>query len=383
MSHTMNKIVTAEIFCIGYKLPGYKLSFGNVTDVQAVVVKLTDASGAFGWGEGNPLQPFTEESPIECAEVLKNTLLPIVLNEANPDPVAIDKLLDTQLPDKHLIAKGAITMALLDLQGKKLGVHVSQLLGPVLSQSLPVLWPLSNGSAADDIKVIDEKIALGFTTFMLKMGTSSIDDEIKRVADLEAHYGETVKFIADANAGWTYDESVQFLEGVKNSRLVFVEQPVAKYDLDSMALLTKNTNLLISADESLTGIGEAKEIVSRGAANVFSMKSTKNGGPLRAKALAALGSQNGIQFYFNSMLEGGITQIASLSHAVTQEHLVDAGHAYMSVLRLDGDVTNFHEYIRDGMVYLPTGAGWGITVDEAAVRRSAAFYKKVEKFEVV
>lgn len=367
----MTQITKAEIFHQEYRLPGYKLSFGTIKSVTAILLKLTDADGVFGWGEANPLQPFTKESAPEAAEVLHNQLLPIVLNESNPEPDLIDQILDAVQPGDHLLAKGAVTMALLDIKGKKLDVPVATLLGGAIRQSLPVLWPLSNGTAEEDMSVIDVKLKEGYTSFMLKMGTASAAEEIKRVATLEAHYGNAIKLIADANAGWTREQSEEFLEGVKDSSLSFIEQPVAKGDYDSMEKLTKSTKLLISVDESLTGMAEAKSLVRRGAANIFSIKSSKNGGPLRAKALSDLAKDHGILCYFNSMLEGGITQAASLHHAVTVTNLVDVGHAYMSTLRLEGDVTNFASFVDSGMVHLSEKAGWGINIDEDHLRRSA------------
>jgi muconate cycloisomerase len=71
----------------------------------------------------------------------------------------------------------------------------------------------------------------------------------------------------------------------------------------------------------------------------------------------------------NSMLEFGVTQAASLQHAVTVKNLVDAGHAFMSTLRLTEDPTNFSSFVRDGVVHLPSGPGLGVEVDEAHVRR--------------
>ena len=73
----------------------------------------------------------------------------------------------------------------------------------------------------------------------------------------------------------------------------------------------------------------------------------------------------------NSMLEFGITQAASLQHAVTIRNLMDFGHAYMSTMRLAEDPTDFSSFVRAGVVHLPSTAGLGIEVDESHVRRLA------------
>jgi muconate cycloisomerase len=365
----MAPVITAEVFEVEAALvTPYKLTEGTLATTRAVLIKLTDADGLQGWGEANPSKAFTGESTGDAMHALKETLLPPVLSSKAPEPGRVDALLDTLIP-RQLCAKGAVSMALLDLFGKRLGLPVATLLGGAIRQSVPVLWPLNNGTPEEDIEVIDRRAAQGFSSFMLKMGTSPIPDEIQRVATLEARYGIRLKFIADANQGWTRDQAREFLAGVNGSRLAFVEQPLVKDDLEGMALLAKASALPISADESVVGLPEAAQIASLKAASIFSVKSSKNGGPLRSQRIAAVAEAFGIRCYMNSMIEFGITQAASLQHAVTITNLVDAGHAFMSTLRLAQDPTNFSSFVKDGVVYLPNRPGLGVDVNEDHVRR--------------
>lgn len=377
----MAPVIKAEVFEIeaAFVTP-YKLSTGTMFTTRAVMLKLTDADGVVGWGEANPNEAFSGESSGDALRALKEVLLPAVLTATVPEPGCIDAMLDALLA-KQLGAKGAVSMALLDVLGKRLRVPVATLLGGKLRTSLPVLWPLSNGTAADDIRVIDVKAAQGFSSFMLKMGSSPVRNEVERVAALEAHYGSRVAFIADANQGWSREDASEFLAGVSGSKLAFVEQPLEKADLDGMALLASETTLPISADESVTGLADAAQIARLGAASVFSIKSSKNGGPLRAQRIAAVAEAFGIRCYMNSMLEFGITQAASLQHAVTIKNLVDFGHAYMSTLRLAEDPTDFSSFVRGGVVHFPSGAGLGVQVDESHVRRLAvnSFFLGVQR----
>ena len=369
----MAPIVDAEVFEIEAALGrpyGLAKSYGTLLSARAALVKLMDADGTVGWGEANPLQPFTSEAPADVAAILRNVLLPAVLLDQNPEPGRIDAMLDVLQPD-HLRAKGAVSMALLDILGKRLGVSVATLLGGALRQSLPVLWPLGTGTADDDMRVIDEKASEGFSTFMLKMGSAPVADEIRRVLSLEAHYGDRFIWIADANQGWSRNAAREFLIGVTGCSLAFVEQPVAANDVEGMAQLARSTAHPISADESLTDLGEAAELARARAAAVFSIKSSKNGGPLRAQRMASVAQAFGIRCYMNSMIEFGITQAASLQHAATIPNLIDVGHAYMSTLRLAEDPTDFSSKVSNGIVRIPTGPGLGIVVDEAHVRRLA------------
>ena len=370
----MTPVVKAEIFKLRYTLSGYKLSYGIITEVFPILLRLQDRDGVVGWGEANPQQPFTDENADDVIRVLQSDLLPIVDSTEDPLPAAIDDLLDEIDPGKNLLAKGAVTIALLDIQAKRAAVPVAKLLGKPLRTSLQVSHPLNNGSVEDDIAVIDAKMKEGYVDYMLKMGTSPIPQEIERVKALEKRYGDRVRFKADANTGWSRDQAREFLAGVAGCRLAYVEQPVDKHDsegMEQLAEIARASGQVLSADESLTSTASAMELIQRRAAGVFSIKITKNGGPLRAKRLIDLAKENGISIYANSMLEGGITQAASLHLAVTTENLLDIGHSFRSVLRLEGDCTNFASFIQGGIVHLPDGAGLGIAVNEEQVRREA------------
>lgn len=57
---------------------------------------------------------------------------------------------------------------------------------------------------------------------------------------------------------------------------------------------------------------------------------------------------------------------------MTLPNFVKAGGSFRSVLRLGGcDVTDFHTFIRDGVVHIPEGPGLGIEVDEQKLRAGA------------
>ncbi|MFN3352853.1 MAG: enolase C-terminal domain-like protein [Brevundimonas sp.] len=379
----MARIVVAEIFEVeaAFAKPyGLSKNYGVMTTARAVMLKLVDEDGIVGWGEANSMQPFTPESPKEAAKVLRETLLPAVMRERNPEPGPVDLLLDGAVAHQ-LCAKGAVSMALLDIQGHRQGVSVATLLGGALRRSLPVLWPLGTGTAEDDALVIEERAPQGFETYMLKMGDAAVEREVARVAELARRYGSRFNWIADANQGWSMDEAARFLEHATGQNLAFVEQPVAAANREGLASLQASTSFPISADESLLGLSEAAELARLGSARIFSVKSSKNGGPLRAQRVAAVGEAFGIDCYMNSMLEFGITQAASLHHAATVRNLVDVGHAYMSTLRLAEDPTDFESFVRQGRVELPTGPGLGIQVDEEHVRRLSVASHRVAASE--
>lgn len=364
-------IIAADVYEIEvpFAVP-YKMAHGTFASSSAVLVKLTDRDGVEGWGEADPSEAFSGETSSGVADLLKNRLLPLIINLKRPHPGYVDDVLDRHIAGNYS-AKGAISMALLDLLGKRINLPAADLLGGALRDSLPVLWPLSNGTADEDRETIDHRAALGFATFMVKMGSASPAHEIARLHQLFEWYGETYQYIPDANQGWSRDDACEFVRGVNTLPITFFEQPVDKRDLEGMAVVAAASSCPISADESLIDLTDAAHLAQTSAASVFSIKTSKNGGPFRAQAIAVTAKAFNIRCYMNSMLEFGIAQAASLQHAVTVGHLVDAGHAFMSTLRFAEDPTDFSSAIHQGVVHLPQTPGLGVSVDERHVERLA------------
>ena len=134
-----------------------------------------------------------------------------------------------------------------------------------------------------------------------------------------------------------------------------------------------NTDLLklrkISVDESLQTVEHARNVAKENAANVFSIKVSKNGGLRAGLEIARTAEENDIKVLMNSMLELGITQAASLHLGCVLDCLVDCGHAYMSTLRMSDDITDFSGFVEHGTAKLPQGPGLGVNVDELKIRQ--------------
>jgi muconate cycloisomerase len=122
---------------------------------------------------------------------------------------------------------------------------------------------------------------------------------------------------------------------------------------------------------------DAAHLISRGAADAFSIKVSKNGGLSKSLVIAKTAGAFGIRCLMNSMLEFGITQAASLQLGCTLNNLLDCGHAYMSVLRMSDDITDFAKNISNAVVTVPDGPGLGVTVDEEKLQKYTLDYLKI------
>ncbi len=347
----------------------YHLSkvYGTLTHCDVVVLRMITMSGAEGWGEADPGGPsFTGDTAAEVMAALRDGVAESLIGVNVADWVSNGhgrKLGGT--------LGAACDVAAYDALARANDQPLWMLLGERYRDSIEVLWPTSSGSADKDLTIIDERVGLGFKTFMLKAGAREIDADLARVHDVCAALPADVRIMVDANQGWNREQAKTFINGVEGLPLILIEQPLQAEDLAGLGELRAMTSIPVSVDESLQSMAQAQAIITAGAADIFSIKVSKNGGLRNALDIAALAANANIDILMNSMIELGITQSASLHLGCVLNNLVGCGHAYMSTLRMADDVTDFSAQVRDGKVWLPEGPGLGVQVNTEAVQRYA------------
>ena len=369
-----------ELFHISipFKVP-YRLSkaYGILDSAEAVILKVYTDQGLIGLGEADPMNPFTEETAGTVTAVIRDVIGPALMGVDPTQVNRIEAMLD-RLVHGHPTARGAVNMALYDILGKTHGVPVHTLLGGKLHDRLPLLGPIGSGTVKEDASAIGALIREGYGTVMIKMGSLGIGEEIQRMVAASERFGSHMRLIADANQGWHYKEALAFLDGIRGHAPFVIEQPVRHGDHEGLRALRARCPCLLSVDESLVTLEDAVTLGRANAADVFSIKVSKNGGLTRALSIARVAEGFGIRCLMNSMLEFGISQAASLQLGCTLNNLLDCGHAYMSVQRMADDVTDFSRNITDAVVKVPAGAGLGVAVDDDKLKKYTVEQSTIE-----
>ncbi len=362
-------------------LKPYHLSkfYGTLTHAEAVILCVTTDSGLEGWGEADPLMPFTEEWAGGAFMLLAERIAPRLIGR---DVLDFGSLLDELAHNiaGNSCARGAVDMALHDLAGKAAGVPVYVLLGGKLRDRIPVLWPLGSESLDESLEVVSEKVSAGYRTFMIKTGSRDVAEDARRTLALIERFPD-VAFQADANQGWSEDESLRFVNLIGNAPLALLEQPVPRNNPEGLARVHAAALFPVSADECVFSLNEAGRLARMNAVDVFSIKPSKNGGLAPSRKIAALAEGHGISILINSMIEFGITQAAALHLGATLPNLMACGHAYMSTLRLKGDPTDFATLVNNGLAHVPNKPGLGIEVNIKRLQDIAIAHHRIEASE--
>ena len=338
------------------------------TATPVLVTMYTDA-GIVGYGECDPWPLFTGDSAEISTLVLARHLGPMLLG---CDPTNINQLhrrMDAVIRGQHL-TKSAVDMAAYDIWGKASGMPVHQLLGGKRRDTIRCMWSIGGTTPEESVADILWAKEQGYDGCMIKIGTADYKMDAARTRAVREAVGPDYPLIVDANQGWDVDTAIRYWKLIRDCDILFFEQPVQSWDVDGMAQVRRAIDIPLSADESVMTIQDARKLIKAEAADVFSIKVTKMGGIQPAKAICQLAEAHGIQVFFNSMIEEGVTQAASLQIGATCSNLfAGIGHAYFSPNRLQSDISNYHTFIRpeQGLVEIPNTPGLGIEPDFDAI----------------
>ncbi len=325
--------------------------------IDTLVVRVTDADGATGWGEAPQVWRVTGESLAGAEACVSGPLTDAVTGLDGDELTGLCRLVADAVPG-NFGAKSAVDVALHDLAARRLGVSLPRFLGTGVRQ-VPTDVTLAASDADSLGEVAAKRVADGFTVLKMKVGTDAAGD-LARVRTVRARVGPEVTIRLDANQGWTPRDAVRAICSMEDAGLdvELVEQPVAAPDLDGLAWVTDRVDTPVLADESVFGVRDLVELVRRRAADMVNVKLAKCGGLTAARTLLELARAQGMQALIGSMMESPIGVGAAASLA--------AAHGGRLVDDLDAAWWAAASPLRGGLTYdaatvvLPDAPGLGI-----------------------
>ncbi|WP_010627599.1 muconate cycloisomerase family protein [Halomonas sp. KM-1] len=343
----------------------HKLSMTTMACQTLVIVRLRDSDGVEGLGEGTTIGglAYGPESPESIKRNIDSYLAPLLIGQ----PAGAVATLRARL-DRHArgnaIAKSALETALLDAQGKRLGLPMAELLGGARHDHLPVLWTLASGDTARDIDEAFQRLdQRRHCDFKLKIGANAVDDDVRHVAAIKAALGERVSVRVDVNQAWSESTAVRGIAALQAAGIELIEQPVSAREHAGLVRLAKRFEVPMLADEAVADARDGFALAAAGFSGAYALKIAKAGGPRGALALAEVAQAAGIGLYGGTLLEGTIGTAASLHAWATLPELAWGSEMFGPLLLKDDIVAEPLAYGEFG-VELPKGPGLGIALDE-------------------
>ena len=319
----------------------FLIARGGQARHHTVWVRVRDDDGRVGWGEAAPTT-YYGESPETVLAALK--LYAPHLPRDPFDLESTERALKNTLADNPS-ARAALSTALHDLVGKRLGVPLYRLWGLD-----PAATPISTFTIGLDTpdkmraKVLE---AEPYPVLKVKLGTNR-DDEILRTIR-----GATDKELrVDANCGWTRKQAIRMLPMLEEFGVTVLEQPLPAPDREGLAAVTRAARIPIIADESCLVATDIPPLV--GAVDGINIKLAKCGSLREALRMIAVARAHGMMVMVGCMIESSIA-ITAAAHFTPLVDIVDLdGAALLASDPFEGAT------IERGRIVLPSGPGLGV-----------------------
>jgi L-alanine-DL-glutamate epimerase-like enolase superfamily enzyme len=334
-----------EVITVHTKRP-FVIARGGSSEYRVVRVIATDDDGTEGWGEAAPNRFYGEN-----AETVLEALTRFTPLLKSADAWALEDIEATlnAAVERNGSAKSAVSTALHDMAGKRLGVPLYRLWG-----LNPLRAPRSSFTIAiaATVEELEERVseAAEFPILKIKLGT---DRDVEIVEAVRRAAPDKI-LRADANAAWTPDEALRMIAVLVEYGAEFVEQPVAAQDIDGLRYVRERSKLPVIADESCVTAADIPRLV--GAVDGINIKLSKCGGLREALRMVATARSHGMLVMAGCMVETslGVTAAAHLAPLLDFADLDGA-----ALLRDDPYVG---ATIDGGVIRLPDGPGLGVRV---------------------
>lgn len=345
----------------------HKLACTVMREQTLVLVHIQTEDGFEGWGEATTIGGlnYAEESPHSIKTNIDTYFTPLLLTEV---PTSTAKAM--QLLNKHIsgnrFAKCAIETALLDIEGKRLGIPISELLGGRVRDELEVAWTLASGDTDTDINearlMIEQK---KHRIFKLKIGSNPIDEDVAHVLAIKQAIPE-YRVTVDVNQAWTELEAMRAIKRLQAGGVDLIEQPISMRNQAGLKRLKDRFDVAIMADEIVQDPQNAFHLAADHYADVFAVKINQAGGLKNACLIGQIAHLAGIELYGGTMLEGPIGTAASAHVFSTYPSLAFDTELFGPLLLTEDVLVRPLNYNNFDLT-VPTGPGLGIEVDKDKV----------------
>lgn len=341
----------------------HKLACTVMNEQVLVLVHIQTEDGFEGWGEATTIGglSYAEESPHSIKTNIDTYFAPLLLKEQPASAAKAMQLLDTHI-NGNRFAKCAIETALLDIEGKRLNVPISELLGGRIRDSIEVAWTLASGNTAADISEAQDMIKQKrHRIFKLKIGSNSIHEDVKHVLAIKEAL-TNCRITVDVNQAWTELQAMQGISLLQAGGIDLIEQPISMRNPTGLKRLREHFNVAIMADEIVQDPQNAFRLAAEHCADVFAVKINQAGGLKAACLIGQIAHLAGIELYGGTMLEGPIGTVASAHVFSTYPSLSLDTELFGPLLLTEDILVRPLNYNNFGLE-IPTGAGLGIEVD--------------------
>jgi O-succinylbenzoate synthase len=279
----------------------FETSFGRSYERRIILVQVTDADGAEGWGEVTcgETPSYSEEWTDSAWVTIEKILAPMVVGKQIETAAGIWDLMRKVRGNR--MAKASIETACWDLEAKKLNVPLWRHLSGVRQE---IDCGVSIG-IQDSIEQLFDKIQTeldaGYKRIKIKIAPHWDFEVIKKVRE---KFGN-ILLMGDANSAYALND-IELFKRLDEFNLMMLEQPLAHDDMLDHAKLQREIKTPVCLDESVKSPEDARKAIELKSCQIVNVKLGRVGGHAQAKLVEQTCRRAHIPVWCGGMLESGI-----------------------------------------------------------------------------
>lgn len=326
----------------------------------SILVEIRTSGGLTGYGLGG--------GGSAAVHVIENHLRDLLLHA---DPANIEGLWEQMYASSLFYGRkgiaiqaiSGIDLALWDLAGKTTGQPVYKLLGGATRSRVPVYLTS---------KDVDLGRARGIKAFKLPIDSAPQEGKEgmrRATAQIEAarqKIGPDAELMIDVLCRWNVPYTLEMVERLAPSRLLFIEEPLSPDDMAGYAQLCAavRSTRIASGEHEYTRYG-FENLIARRAAHILQPDITWSGGLTELRKIAALASAHQLPLIpHRGGSVYGLHFILATAHCDLAESfgIGEPGNEIMQTMS---------PRFADGYIYPSERPGFGVEITEAMIRKHA------------
>ena len=343
---------------------------------RSAFVRVWSDDGRSGLGEASPMQ-----GGLASLMILAHHIAPAIVGADPLDHAVIqDRLLHRLVklgPEGALTsALAALDIALWDLKGQLLGQPIWRLLGGAWRTALPFYASIGGNGAArsldEVLRLVEARMADQPAAIKIRFDNDRVDldseipDHLAKARAVRKLVGDDFPLAFDANNGYSQGGAIRVGRVLEDLGYWWFEEPVQHYHVRATGEVARKLSITVSAGEqSYTTAAVADLIV--GGVRMVQPDIVKMGGITGMLRCAALAQAHGAEFVPHQT-QPTIGHTANLHLAATLLHATKPCELNDPSPRMHAVFVNPPKPV-DGKFHLPTTAGLGLVIDEAALAR--------------
>ena len=263
----------------------------------------------------------------------------------------------------HRWAAGSINIAMWDAWAKTLDVPVWKLFG-VYHSRVPLYG--SGGwlsySMDELLGEVRGYVKRGFCSVKVKVGSAEIARDIERLTKVREAVGPNVRVMMDANQGMILPSALELARAVQPLCISWFEEPLHRTDYDGYAQLRRQAGMSIATGEREFDTVTLRELIRRGAIDLWQPDILRLGSVEAWRASAALAQAHQIPVLPHFYKEYDVPLLMTTPNAYGAESFDWVDSLITHPIRME-----------DGFAYPNEGPGWGFRFKDDCLTELATF----------